>query len=82
DGDQTLLDSTAVLFGSGMGDGNSHKNSDLPIILAGCGYGNGEFKKATADGPGKVPLCNLFVNIAQKMGVDTESFGTSTGSFA
>ena len=82
DGERTLLDSTTVMFGSGMGDGNSHKNSDLPIILAGCGYGNGEFKKATADGPGKVPLCNLFVNIAQKMGVDTESFGTSTGSFA
>ena len=32
-----LLDSTTVLFGSGMGDANSHKNSDLPIILAGGG---------------------------------------------
>ena len=35
DGERSLLDSTAVVFGSGMGNGASHKNSDLPIILAG-----------------------------------------------
>jgi hypothetical protein len=82
DGDQTLLDSTAVLFGSGMGNANSHTNTDLPIILAGGGYGRGEFKQAKSKGPGKVPLCNLFLDIAQRMGVETESFGTSTGTFS
>src|SRR5205814_5918798 len=66
DGDRTLLDSTAVLFGSGIGDANTHKNSDLPIILAGGGYRHGEFKKAPSSGPNKVPLCNLFVDIAQR----------------
>jgi hypothetical protein len=81
DGDRTLLDSTSVLFGSGIGDANTHKNSDLPIILAGGGYRHGEFKKIPSSGPNKVPLCNLFVDIAQKMGVETESFGTSTGRF-
>ena len=81
DGDRTLLDSTSVLFGSGIGDANSHKNSDLPILLAGGGYRHGEFKKVAASGPNKVPLCNLFVDIAQRMGVETESFGTSTGRF-
>ena len=81
DGDRTLLDSTSVLFGSGIGDANSHKNSDLPILLAGGGYRHGEFKKVAASGPNKVPLCNLFVDIAQRMGVKTESFGTSTGRF-
>lgn len=82
DGEQTLLDSTAVLFGSGMGNANSHTNSDLPIILAGGGYGGGEFKKAKSSGVGKVPLCNLFLDIAQRMGVEMESFGTSTGTFS
>ena len=82
DGDRTLLDSTTVLFGSGMGDGNSHKNSDLPIILAGGGYKHGEFREVPREGINKVPLCNLFVDIAQKMGVETESFGNSTGRFA
>jgi len=82
DGDRTLLDSTAVVFGSGIGDANSHKNSDLPIILAGGGYRHGEFKKVPSTGPNKVPLCNLYVDIAQRMGLETASFGSSTGRFA
>lgn len=82
DGEGTLLDSTSVLFGSGIGSGNSHKNSDLPVLLAGGGYRHGEFKKAENQGINKVPLCNLYVDIAQRMGVETESFGNSTGSFS
>ena len=82
DGEGTLLDSTAVLFGSGIGSGNSHTNSDLPIVLAGGGYRHGEFKKVASEGINKVPLCNLFLDIAQRMGVETESFGTSTGTFS
>lgn len=82
DGEQSLLDSTAVLFGSGMGNANSHTNTDLPIILAGGGYGKGEFKQTPTSGPGKVPLCNLFLDIAQRMGVEKDAFGTSTGTFS
>ncbi len=81
DGERTLLDSTSVLFGSGIGDANTHKNSDLPIVLAGGGYRHGEFRKLPASGPNKVPLCNLFVDLAQRMGVETEAFGNSTGRF-
>ncbi len=82
DGDRTLLDSTTVLFGSGIGDANTHKNSDLPVILAGGGYSHGEFREVPREGINKVPLCNLFVDIAQKMGVETDSFGSSTGRFS
>ena len=82
DGERTLLDSTTVLFGSGMGDANSHKNSDLPIILAGGGYRHGEFRQVPREGINKVPLSNLFVDIAQRMGVEVESFGNSTGRFS
>ncbi len=82
DGDRSLLDSTAVVFGSGMGNAASHKNSDLPIILAGGGYRHGEFKKVAGEGINKVPLCNLFVDIAQRMGVEIDFFGNSTGTFA
>lgn len=82
DGDKTLLDNTAVLFGSGMSDANSHKNTDLPIILAGGGYKHGEFREVPREGINKVPLCNLFVDIAQRMGVEIDSFGSSTGRFA
>ena len=82
DGERTLLDSTTVLFGSGMGDANVHKNSDLPVILAGGGYAHGQFREVPAHGINKVPLCNLFVDIAQRLGVRIESFGNSTGRFS
>ena len=80
DGERTLLDSTTVLFGSGMGDANVHNNSDLPVILAGGGYAHGEFRQVS--GGQKVPLCNLFVDIAQRMGVEITQFGNSTGRFS
>lgn len=82
DGEQPLLDSTAVLFGSGMGNGNSHTNTDLPIVLAGGGYSHGEYRKVPSKGAGKVPLSNLFVDIAQRMGVEKDAFNESTGTFS
>ena len=82
DGEQTLLDSTSVLFGSGIGSGNSHTNSDLPIVLAGGGYRHGELKRVETKGIKKVQLCNLYLDIAQRMGVEAEYFGTSTGTYS
>jgi hypothetical protein len=35
DGENSLLDRTMVLFGSGMSYGHSHGNANLPIVLAG-----------------------------------------------
>jgi hypothetical protein len=82
DGEGTLLDSTSVLFGSGIGSGNSHTNSDRPVILAGGGYKHGDFKKVESRGLNKVRLCNLYVDLAQRMGIETDSFGNSTGRFS
>ena len=65
-----------------MGDANSHRNTDLPIFLAGGGYKHGRFREVAREVRHKVPLCNLYVDIAQKMGVETEAFGSSTGRFS
>ena len=78
--DGTLLDSTMVLMGSGMGDANSHTNSDLPIILAGGGFRHGEHKAYPAASNRRVPLCNLFVSMLQQFGVETDRFSNSTGT--
>ena len=82
DGQQTLLDSTALMFGSGMGDGHRHKNTDLPIIMAGGGYGGRGLVPVQREGLGKVPLCNLLLDIANRTGANVDRFGTSTGTFA
>ena len=81
DGERTLLDSTAVIFGSGMGNANSHRNDDLPIVLAGGGYRHGEFRRIGAKGSHKTPLCNLYLEMAHRMGVEVDAFGSSTGTF-
>ncbi len=78
DGDGSLLDHTAVLFGSNLGNANSHEAKDLPILVAGGGYRHGGH--VMHDGERNAPLSNLFVTLAQSMGVETESFGQSTGA--
>lgn len=78
--DETLLDRTMVLFGSGMGNGNSHTNHDLPIVLAGGGFRHGQHQKLPQEGRSRVPLCNLYVSMLQQFGVETDRFATSTGS--
>ncbi|MEQ9409064.1 MAG: DUF1552 domain-containing protein [Fuerstiella sp.] len=78
--DGTLLDRTMVLLGSGMGNANSHTNSDLPIILAGGGFRHGEHKQYPSESRRRVPLCNLYVSMLQQFGVETDRFGTSSGS--
>ena len=50
----------------------------LPIFVAGGGYEHGGFIKA-GEKENNTPLCNLYVNLLQRMGVETDSFGTSTG---
>ena len=39
EGDGTLLDHCAIMYGSGLADGNRHAHHDLPILLAGRGGG-------------------------------------------
>lgn len=78
--DESLLDQTMVLFGSGMGNGNSHTNHDLPIILAGGGFRHGEHKAYPQDSRKRVPLSNLYVSMLQQFGVETDRFSTSTGT--
>ena len=72
-----LLDHTAVLFGSNLGNANAHDPTNLPIILAGGGYDHGQY--VAYDRRNNTPLCNLFVNMLNNMGIEAESFATSTG---
>lgn len=80
DGDGKLLDHTMVLFGSGMGNANAHTNNNLPIIFAGGGYRHGEHRAYPEKGLGRVPLCNLYLTMLQRFGVEANRFGISTGT--
>jgi hypothetical protein len=73
-----LLDHTAILFGSNLGNASSHNTTNLPVIVAGGGYKHGSY--VAHDAKDNTPFCNLFVPLAQRMGVETEKFGSSTKS--
>ena len=76
--DGTLLDNSMLLFGSAIADGNRHNHNDLPVILAGGGRGTLNPGRLVRHDEG-TPLCNLFVSMLQRMGVDADSFGDSDG---
>lgn len=71
-----LLDHTTVLFGSNLGNASSHDWHNLPIILAGGGFRHGGH--VAHDSKNNTPLANLFVTLAQQMGLEVDQFGSST----
>ena len=73
---KSLLDHTAIVFGSNLGNASAHDWHNLPIIVAGGGYKHGSY--VAHDKQDNTPLANLFVAIAQRMGVETDRFGSST----
>ena len=75
-----LLDSTVVMFGSGMGNASSHSSRNLPIMVAGGGFKTGQHHRFDRHGRDGRPLCDLYVSILQQLGVETDRFSTSTGN--
>ena len=78
DGDGSLLDHSALLYGSGIGNPNIHDHTDLPIIVAGgamAGLKHGRhirYERAT-------PLANLHLTLLHQVGVKIDSFADSNG---
>jgi hypothetical protein len=75
-----LLDQTMVLYGSNLGDANVHNCTNLPILLAGGGFRHGQHLGFKRDD--NKPLSNLFVSMLQNMGIESDTFGSSTGTLA
>ena len=74
--DGSVLDRTAVLFGSS--NSNTHRNVNYPLILAGgnkLGFKHGQYLKFSDD----TPMSNLFVSMLNRVDVPTQSFVDSTG---
>jgi hypothetical protein len=78
EGGQTLLNRTMVLYGTCMGNANSHANTNLPVLLAGGGFKHGQH--LVFDTSKNYPLPNLFVSMLQRLGIETDRFATSTGT--
>ncbi len=75
---RTLLDQTSVLYGTNMGSANAHSNDNLPVLLAGGGFRHGQH--LAFDRKKNHPLSNLYVSLAQRMGMETGSFSSGTAT--
>jgi len=76
DGDGSLLDRSAILYGSALSDGNAHSNADLPLLVAGHAGGIRGGRRLASEP--KTPVANLFVEMLNRVGMDTERFADST----
>ena len=76
--DSDLLGRTSVFLGSNLGDASSHSVKNLPVLLAGGGFRHGQHLAFDPQNP--PPLCNLYVSMLQRLGVETDRFSSSTGT--
>ena len=74
----SLLDNSMIVYGAGISDGNRHNNENLPIILAGRAGGTLRTGRHIRY-PQETPLNNLFLSMMQRMGVQADWLGDSTG---
>jgi len=78
DGDGTLLDHSNVLLTSNLGNASSHDNRNMPVLVAGGKFRHGQH--LAFDRNRNYPLPNLYVNLLQHAGLETDEFATSTGT--
>lgn len=79
DGDGSLLDHSAILYGSGMGNPNVHDHVNLPVLVAGTAAGGLQagwhfrYEKP-------LPLANVHLTLLDRTGVRIDRFADSTGT--
>ncbi|MEZ5404222.1 MAG: DUF1552 domain-containing protein [Bryobacteraceae bacterium] len=78
DGDGSLLDHSMVVYGSAILDGNSHSHQNLPCLVAGRGDGRIQPGRHLQYAAG-TPMTNLFLTLLDRMNIETEKLGDSTG---
>jgi hypothetical protein len=80
DGDGSLLDHSAIVYGAGQSDGDLHSPLDLPTLVIG-GLGGTVQGNQYIDYPAsaKLPIMNLHMALLDKAGVDVERIGDADG---
>lgn len=75
-----LLDSTIVYFGSGLGNGNTHSTSNVPVLVAGGGFKHGAHHKIDRERKYAPVLGQLFATMMQQLGMKNNSFANAKGN--
>lgn len=75
---ESLLDRTMVYFSSNLGNASNHSTKNLPVLLAGGGFRHGQHLAFDPNNP--PPLCNLYVSMLQRLGIETDQFSSGSGT--
>ena len=78
EGNGTILDSSMLLYGSGMGNANDHTHHPLPLVVLGGGAGRIAKGGHHLAMPELTPTADLLLALAQKAGAEVTSFGSSS----
>ncbi len=78
EGEGTLLDHSMIVYGGALSDANQHDHHDLPVVLAGGGCGLLDTGRHVQY-EGEIPMGNLFLSLLDRVGVEEERIGDSTG---
>lgn len=78
EGEHSVLDQTAVLLGSNLGNASSHNNTNLPIVVAGGRFQHGQHLAFNAGNA--PPLSNLLVSFLQHLQLEVDKFSTGTST--
>jgi len=79
DGDGTLLDHSIFMYGSNMSNSDLHNNYPVPNIIVGGGAGKVKTGGQHITLPERTPIANPHLTLLQKVGVERDKFGDSTG---
>ncbi len=80
-GDGSLLDNSIILYGSNMSNSNAHDHFPLPSAIVGTGGGRIRGGQHLVY-PDYTPVSNLMLTLMDRIGVELDSLGDSTGRFA
>ena len=72
-----LLNETMVILTSNLGNASAHDNRNMPVLFAGGGFKHGQH--LAFDQTNNYPLPNLYLSALHRLGLQDESFATSTG---
>ncbi len=82
DGEGSLLDHSIFMYGSNMSNSDRHDNYPEPNILVGGGAGRMKLAGQHIVLPEHTPIANLHLTLLQKIGVERDHFGDSTGTIS
>jgi hypothetical protein len=78
DGDGTLLDRCAIVYGAGIADSNRHTHERLPVLVV--GKANGSLRTGRHLDFGRdTPVTNLHLALLERLNVRPPRLGDSTG---